>query len=191
MDKHLNDSWTDDQLIQSIRAGGQARNNAWQFIYKIWRPMYLKPILQAKGTSEQADEVMSKTIMDVQNQICRSDFALHSAKLSTYFIGCLIKKWAVAQKTTVSVVEYETVAPFLDAPTTSVEDDFIREERAALVRQALETLGDRCKSLLTMFGKSFKMEEIATEMGYANVQTAKNQVAICRDRVREILRGKI
>ncbi|MBI5914255.1 MAG: sigma-70 family RNA polymerase sigma factor [Bacteroidetes bacterium] len=188
--------WTDDQLVAAIRAGGRQRNDAWQYIYKAWRAFYLKPVFSLGGREEQVDEVFSYVVLAVERQVCKPDFALHSASLRTYFIESLTRKWAEAQKISAGrqkrTVEFDPESrPAWEGLQPGVEEDYIRQERAEMVNRGLEQLGERCKTLLTLYGKGFKMEEIAGEMGYGNVQTAKNQVAICRDRLRDFLREKI
>ena len=186
---------TDEQLIADIREGGRARNAAWQYIYRAWRPLYLKPVLDRGGKAEEVQEVLSKVRLDVEKQVCREDFHLHSSSLRTYFIDALINAWSEAGRKRSAmqskVVEYDPQAHAVGGHQAGVEETYIREERARLVRNAVEQTGARCQKMLTLYGKGFSMEEIAGEMDFvAGADTAKKEVAKCRERLREFLRRK-
>jgi len=179
--------------MADIRAGGRARNAAWQYIYLTWRPLYLKPVLDRGGTAEDVREVLSRVMMDVEKQVCRDDFHLHSSTLRTYFIDALIKAWSEAGRKRSAMqskmVEYDPQAHAGGGHQPGVEEAYLREERARLVRNAVEQTGARCQKMLTLYGKGFSMEEIADEMDFgAGAATAKKEVAKCRERLREFLR---
>ena len=195
MENRQQPEWTDEQLIAAIRAGGQSRNNAWQYVYKAWRPVYLRPVLDKGGHEEEVKEVLSKVMLDVQMQICKPDFSLHSASLRTYFIDALVKAWSEARRIRAEkqskTVEYDPQMHTTGRPLPGVEEEYIREERARLVRDAVDQTGERCRNMLTLYGKGFSMEEIAGAMGFAaGADTAKKEVAKCRERLREALKEK-
>lgn len=195
MEKRQQPVWTDERLIADIRAGGRTRNDAWQYVYHAWRPMYLKPVLDRGGTVEEVREVLSRVMLDVEKQVCRADFHLHSASLRTYFIDALVRAWSKARRERSDrqskVVEYDPQTHAVGGHQPGVEEAYIREERARLVRNAVEQTGARCQKMLTLYGKGFSMEEIAGEMDFAGgAHTANKEVAKCRDRLREFLRGK-
>lgn len=195
MDQRRTPEWTNEQLIAAIRAGGQPRNNAWQYVYKAWRPMYLKPVLDLGGREEEVREVISKVMLDVEVQVCKPDFTLHSASLRTYFIDSLVRAWSEARRKRSEkqskIVEYDPRTHATGGQMPGVEEEYIREERARLVRDAVDQTGERCQKMLTLYGKGFSMEEIADTMGFAaGADTAKKEVAKCRERLREQLRGK-
>lgn len=179
--------WTDDVLIREIRAGSSRRNKAWEYIYKAWRGYYLKPILELRGTAEEADEVMSQVIVNLDKQIQKPDFELHSSKLSSFFTECLIRAWSKARKTAGArnVVE---IKPEIHQPGQydSVEQQYLAKEKFQRVEAMLNFLGEKCKKVLLLFGKGYSMREIADELGYVNEQTAKNVKGNCHRKLVEL-----
>lgn len=168
--------WTDDVLIREIRAGGNRRNKAWEYIYKAWRGYYLAPLLRKGATAEQVDDAMAQVMIDVEKQILKPDFELHSTSLSVYFTECL--KRACSKRL---AAEADTTIPFdqeIHQPGSrnSVEQDYLDRE---MLDQVLSRLGQKCKTVLLLFGKGFAMREIAEQMNFENEQTAKNLKADC------------
>jgi hypothetical protein len=171
-------SWTDKLLIREIRAGGKRRDVAWEYVYKAWRGIYLSPVLKQGGNPEQADEVLGRVFVDVEKQILRPDFELQTAKLSTYLTDSVQKAWkwarkheAIRKNSTVEL-DYNT---HLSGHRKSVEDDFVVGEYLTL----FEKLGEKCKTVLTMHIQGYSMREIASEIGFQNEQSAKNEKRKC------------
>jgi RNA polymerase sigma factor (sigma-70 family) len=62
------------------------------------------------------------------------------------------------------------------------------EEQEEKVHAALQQLGDKCRQILTLFFYYKKrMEEIATELSYANADTVKNQKYKCMQQLKRIM----
>lgn len=179
--------WTDDILLREIRAGGQCRNTAWEYIYKAWRGYYLAPLLRMNGTPEQADEVMARVVMDVEKQILKEDFELHGAQLRVYFTEALKRAWFRTREQ-----ERKRATDELDpqmhsaGQRESVEQEYIRQEQIRQLDALLDRLGEQCKTILMRFARGFSMREIAEELGFANEQSAKNAKFRCHRKLLEL-----
>jgi DNA-directed RNA polymerase specialized sigma24 family protein len=67
-------------------------------------------------------------------------------------------------------------------------DRLIESEEAALVQDALERLGEPCKTLLLLFyWEERSMTEIAIELGFANADTAKSKKYQCKKALEKML----
>lgn len=78
--------------------------------------------------------------------------------------------------------------PNLDSMTVEPIETNSSNDVDAL-KEGLRALGDPCAKLLFLFYfKKKSLKEIATELGYKNVQTAKNQKYKCILRLREIMK---
>jgi hypothetical protein len=179
--------WTDDVLIREIRAGSSRRNKAWEYIYKAWRGYYLKPILELRGTAEEADEVMSQVIVNLDKQIQKPDFELHSSKLSSFFTECLIRAWSKAAKRLALGTWWRSNRKSISRDSTTAWSSNIWPRKSSSGwRAMLNFLGEKCKKVLLLFGKGYSMREIADELGYVNEQTAKNVKGNCHRKLVEL-----
>lgn len=178
--------WTDQVLIREIRAGGQRRNKAWEYVYKAWRGYYLSPVLRAGGTPEQVDEVLGQVIVDVERQVLKEDFELRDAMLRTYFTEAVVRAWArardVAQRR--QTVEFDPQT-YTTGQHASVEEDFIRLERLQRLDVLLTRLGEKCRTILTLYARGYSMQEIAAELGMQE-QSVKNDKVKCHRKLLEI-----
>lgn len=167
--------WEEDELIAGIRTGGLQRNLAWEYIYKAWRPYYLTPILKLNGTEQQVNEVISKVIIDVENQIIKPDFKLHTLTLIQYFTVCLKRAWAKHIKLTYFISEYT------DLPIDLLlqEPESNHQEIKEIVERMLNALKDPCKKILTMWSERYSMVEIAVAVNLMSEQSAKNAKSEC------------
>jgi len=59
------------------------------------------------------------------------------------------------------------------------------------VRDALDRLGEPCRTLLILFyWEEASMEEIASRLGFANAETAKSKKYQCKKALEQILRPR-
>lgn len=179
--------WTDELLIREIRAGGQRRNKAWEYIYKAWRGYYLSPVLRAGGDPDQVDGLLGGVVMDVEKQVLKEDFELRAASLRTYFTEGILRAWArareVAQRHQTAELDTQTYAT---GQRESVEEEFIRQERIQRLDALLDQLGEKCKTILMRFARGYSMREIAEELGFENEQSAKNAKGKCHRKLLEL-----
>jgi DNA-directed RNA polymerase specialized sigma24 family protein len=185
-------SWTDAQLIEAIKAGGRLRNDAWQYIYKSWRPVYLKTIFDKGGKLDEAQEVLPQVMLDVQQTICKPDFALHSSTLRTYFTVALTRAWVrLRQKQSgLKLDEFDPQIHETLETESNAQQDLIWKEQAETVLFALKNLGEPCQKVLTLKGSGYSNEEVATEMQYESVQSANNAISKCRGKLRDYFKER-
>lgn len=189
--KMKDNTWTDEQLIAAIKAGGDMRNKAWEYTVRAWRGVYIGIIAKSGGTPHEVDAALSYAVLDVDKQVRRPDFALRSATLRSYFIGSLVRHWArlFRQGKVPPRNEFYGQMP-LDAQEISPEEAFIQEEQRQKVHGALAQLGERCKTILTLFAAGHSWTEIAQRLNIG-LQNAKNTAGECKQKLREGLQGKL
>ncbi len=177
----MTQKYTDQEIIQAFRAGGQARQKAWEFAYKDWRDRVVGTIVAKNGTREEAKEAMQEVVMVFERRVRQSDFVLQH-RLSTYFITCVYRQWLKGKKgQKMSQVELQDshIANFAE----SVETEIAQSDLAKILDESLTRLGARCKSILLYFMQSFSMKEIAEKMGFdGGEQVAKNEKRKCQER---------
>jgi len=71
-----------------------------------------------------------------------------------------------------------------------IEDYNKYEQKRKTLQSALERIGERCKSILTLFYiETLSMENIANKLGYTNSENAKNQKYKCMKKLRKEIYG--
>ena len=177
----MTQSYTDQQIIEAFRAGGTARERAWEYAYKDWRDRVIGTIVGKGGTREEARDAIQEAFRPFERRICQPDFVLLH-RLSTYFVTCVYRQWAGRKKTVkMDLVEMENghLADFAE----SVEADIAQGDLARLLDETMARLGERCHAILRYFMDGFAMKEIAEKMGFTGgEQVAKNEKRKCQER---------
>lgn len=178
--------YTDEQIIQAFRAGGQARERAWEFVYKEWRDKAVGTIVNKGGTREEAKEAIQEACCTFEDRVRRPDFVLEH-RLSTYFVTCVYRRWARMKKKEAEPLEVESkhLEDFVDR----VESEIAQADLAELLDESMSHLGERCKKILLLFMNGYSMKEIAKEMEFSGgEQVAKNEKRKCQERYENFLR---
>ncbi len=179
--------YTDQEIIQAFRAGGVAREKAWEFAYMDWRNRIYGTIAAKNGTREEAKDAIQEVVMVFERRVQRPDFVLQF-KLSTYFITCVYRQWSrrkKEKKMAVQELEDHHLADF----AASVEAEIAQTELARLLDESLTRLGERCKVILLHFMNGFSMKEIAQKLGFSGgEQVAKNEKMKCQTKYEAFLR---
>lgn len=180
--------WTDDILIREIRAGGQRRETAWAFIHKTWFGTFLGAVRKSDGKAEEDDvyAVLGQVYGDVQKQVCKPDFELHSAALSTYIAKAVVLAWMRwrGKNGPPPTVEYDP-QKHQAGQGNSAEQDYIARET---LDRLLAKLGEPCLTILLMVAQEYRMREIAEVIGVAE-QTVKNKKSDCHKKLIELAKS--
>jgi DNA-directed RNA polymerase specialized sigma24 family protein len=178
--------YTDQQIIEAFRAGGDARNLAWEFAFKDWKSRVIGTIVQRGGTREEAMDAVQEAHGSFERRICQPDFVLQH-RLSSYFITCVYRNWVGAKKgRKMDLAEFQD--HHLSEFAESVESDIARGDLARVLDETLARLGERCHTILRLFMESFSMREIAEKMDFAGgEQVAKNEKRKCQERYETFL----
>lgn len=181
-----NKNWTDEALVEGIRSGGSAREDALKRIYLLpgLRESVFRYILEHGGSRQDAQDIFQESIVLLDRNLREGRFEGKSA-LSTYFVAIAKWRWVTVQR---QQGRYTELAPaHYDAEVDSPEADTIRSEYRELFLEALAQIGDRCRELLQLYQLEYSMEEIANKMQYGSADVAKKEAYRCRMRFRELL----
>ena len=181
--------YTDTQLITMIRGGNEReRDKALRYFYdnKALRATSNQYVFRFGGSQDDADEVFQEALIIMDNSIRNSQFESRSA-LKTYLIGICKKKWYTLKRSQKRITLSDDTNMMDSDDFENPEVIMVQEQHKNIVRAVLDNMKSNCKHLLEMSMLEFKMEEIAHEMGFNNIQSAKNAVQRCRDGFRELL----
>lgn len=169
---------TDQEILESIR-----RNDLERPVRELYRhlPM-VKSTLKKYGTPEQQIiEIFNDGIVLLLEKAQAPSFELRS-RFSTFLTGICLNYWRnecrrSMRRTTAELdSELAKVHAYLDF-------DAEREEKLRIMDRVLDTIQERCKTLLKLFYLEKKsMAEIAGMMGFGSEKSAKTQKYKCMEK---------
>lgn len=178
-------SYTDAEFVAAIRRGD---DRALAQLYRVHLPMILHLVQQNSGTEDEAKDVYQEGVMVFYEKVRDGSLEL-SCQIKTYLYAVCRRLWLkrLAEKNRFggSLTDHE---PYLE---TGAEQDLLdareRDRRFALMGEALERIGEPCRSLLEGFYLLDKsMQELTAEFGYTNADNAKNQKYKCLVRLKKL-----
>lgn len=88
--KHL--LYLDRLLVKAIRAGGEVRAAAWDYIMHYWTDYFVGTIRRKGGTEEDARELISDVFEPVERALCK-DLFRYEAPLQIYINRAVLYRW--------------------------------------------------------------------------------------------------
>ncbi|MCI1188138.1 sigma-70 family RNA polymerase sigma factor [Hymenobacter sp. DH14] len=179
---------TDDALIAAIRGGDE---RALAHLYRLHWPMVSHFVLQNSGSEDDAQDVYQEGVMVFYEKVRDGSLEL-SCQIKTYLYAVCRRLWlkrlTSKSRFGVRLLDDEEHGPYLN---TGAEDDVLAAEeqdrRFATMSEALNSLGEPCKSLLEGFYLLDKsMQDLTAEFGYTNADNAKNQKYKCLVRLKKL-----
>ena len=176
----------DARVLDMIRRGDE---EGLVLLYRASQRMVCSFILKNKGTSQDAEDMLQEAVVILWERIRRGEFEYRS-KLSTFVFATVKNLWlrrlASLRREIPTAIDPESA----ESPDPSPLEEAIESETSNRVREALERLGDPCKTLLLLFyWEELPMEEIAARMGLANADTAKSKKYQCKKAMERLLKG--
>jgi RNA polymerase sigma factor (sigma-70 family) len=178
-------SYTDDEFVAAIRRGD---DRALAQLYRLHLPMVSHYVLQNNGTEDEAKDVYQEGVMVFYEKVRDGSLEL-SCQIKTYLYAVCRRLWLkrLTEKTRFGG-RLDDHEPFLE---TGAEADLVeaeeRDRKFATMAQALDRLGEPCRSLLEGFYLLDKsMQQLTAEFGYTNADNAKNQKYKCLVRLKKL-----
>ncbi|WP_129715776.1 RNA polymerase sigma factor [Pedobacter sp. SYP-B3415] len=184
MNKALNSSLpTDREVVLGILNNSDETLNK---LYLGYFPMILQFILNNNGDEDDAKDVFQESVIVLYNKIKSGDFEL-SSKLKTYIYSVCRRIWlkrlAQNHKKTTNISDYEDVLVVDD----DLEKHDEQDQRLMKMNEALEGLGEPCKTIIQDFYlNNLSMQDISEKFGYTNTDNAKTQKYKCLQRLKKI-----
>lgn len=167
---------TDQELILLIQNGKNEMpvKRMYQEFPKIERL-----IVQSGGNKQLAEEIFNDSLLLFLEKVRDVKFEQQS-KLTTFFYGInrylMLNELRKQQKHGQSL-EWSDTLIITDA---DLDYDFEKERKLDAMERILSRLSEKCKSILEFFYfKKWSMEQIAAELNYSSVNSAKTQKYKC------------
>lgn len=179
---------TEQQILTALAAGNRT---ATEQVYRQHFPILSKWIISHGGLEEDTADIFQEAMVILYEKAQSEDFRL-TCRIGTYL-------FAIGKHLWYKKLQAQQKAPGLLPENTGLdegrdwvyEDDVkIHQEREVhyeLLNNALDHLGEPCRSLLKAFYHQDKsMQQIASEFGYTNPDNAKTQKYKCLTRLRKL-----
>lgn len=174
----------DQDLIDDIAHG---RPQALTTVYHDHFPIILNYILRNNGNEEDAKDIFQEAVIVLYDKIIEGDFQLTS-RLQTYFYSVCRFIWL--KKLSNSGQVEISLSPELGDNLVykdDIEDSEKKEVQFFLMDEALNLLGEPCKTIIKDFYiYDLSMQDIAEKFGYTNANNAKNQKYKCLQRLKKL-----
>ena len=177
---------TDAKILDLIRKGDDKQSLA--VLFKANRRPVMSYVIRNSGTSDDGEDVLQEAVVVLWEKV-RSGKFQYESQLSTFIMGTAKNIWMRRLARRRKEVPEGRNVDDARSPDPSPLEELIDSDRARLVRDSLEKLGDPCKRLLLLFyWEERSLEDIATQMGFANAETVKSKKYQCKKALERILK---
>lgn len=179
----IGQSLEEEQLILQVRSGNEF---VLKRIYRDNFPVIQRFILNNSGDEDDAKDLFQEAFMVFYQKITGEDFKLNCS-VKTFLFAVSRNLW-LKRLRLLSNRQVTSITDDFDLPAVEdeVQDFEERSEEIRTLKQAMEQLGEPCKTILEdFFYHKLSMEEIARKMGYTNAANAKNQKYKCFNRLKK------
>ena len=159
---------SDEEIISCIKKGDES---ALDYLYKKNYRVILRYILSNNGTSDEAKDLFQDALIVFWEKVRSGELVLTS-KISTFVFSICKNLWHKES-------EYE--------PGESYDHD--ADERLNIVLNVIGKMGETCKKVLMLYYfDKLSMQDIATELGFANADTAKTKKYKCKSELERLIK---
>jgi len=164
-----------EQILIQLRSGKQ--KEAIAELYKIF-PSIRHFIRTHGGNDDEAKDIFQEALIIFYKNAMKPEFTL-SATPHTYLFSVSKYLWKDELKKKNKLVHFEV------EKQEEVSQHEHTEEKFRWMDKILNSLGEKCTEILQLFYyKKQSMDEIAQQLGYKNVDTAKTQKYKCIERAK-------
>ena len=167
------------EILILLRSG--QTTPALKELYKAY-PAIRQFIKTHGGNEDDAKDCFQDALMILYRNALKPEFEL-TASVNTYLYSVCRFLW----KDQLKKKNRESDTELKDIPMEDISTALQQEEEAKFLQQVLSKLGQKCSEILQLFYYEKKnMEEIAQELGYTSVDSAKTQKYKCLERAKQM-----
>lgn len=167
----------DEKILDLIEKGDET---AIDVLYQNHYRMMVKMIVRNNGTEDNAKDIFQDALIIFWQKVRNKELTLTS-KISTYLYSVCQNLWRkeLTRKAKESKEEVDSAYTV----------DYEQEERVNAIRKCVESMGETCKNVLTLYYfDGLSMNEIAERMGFSNSNTAKTKKYKCKQELDKIVK---
>lgn len=169
----------DSEILQRIHRGDE---KVLEYLYKKYYRMMTNIVLKGNGTETEAQDVYQEALIVFWQKASSGQLVLTS-KISTYLYSICQNQWRK---------ELDRKSRLSHEQKDGMEYQSHEEnQNYKIVTEAIEELGDPCKSILTYYYfDGLSMTDIADRMNFANTDTAKTKKYKCKKRLDSLIKKR-
>lgn len=174
---------SDNDLIVGIRNGAK---DVLDQIYVAYFPMVLQMVLANNGNEDDAKDIFQESVIVLYNKVIEGEFELN-AKLKTFIYAVCRRLWLKKLNHQSRFSNNFAAVPDLEENVFDLEEHEAQNQQFKLMQEALEQLGEPCKTIIEQFYLHSKsMQDICEQFGYTNTDNAKTQKYKCLQRLKKL-----
>jgi RNA polymerase sigma factor (sigma-70 family) len=177
--------YSEESLLAGIR---NEDTTALAYLYKQHYPMILHLVLNNNGTEQEAKDIYQEAVIVFYEKIRNETLELNCL-IKTYLYSVCRRLWlkrlALKNRFT-GILDSDTYFE-VEGEVADLEE---KEVKFTHMAQAMELLGEPCKTLLEDFYlQDLSMQIITEKFGYTNADNTKNQKYKCLLRLKKLFFG--
>ncbi|MBL7811651.1 MAG: sigma-70 family RNA polymerase sigma factor [Bacteroidetes bacterium] len=177
------DSGEEANLIDRLRNGEQ---EALVELYKSNFAMVKSYVLRNNGALEDAEDLLQESLVVLWQNVRKAEFELTS-RISTYLMAVCKNLWLKQLSKNGRMMGEELIQP----QAHSVNPDHGQNMDLKKIGDALDEMGETCRTLLVMFYfDGYDMDTIAKTLNFNNADTAKAKKYQCFKKLEEIVKKR-
>ena len=174
---------SDTELIIGIRNGA---NDVLDRLYLAYFPMVLQMVLSNNGDEDDAKDIFQESVIVLYNKVSAGEFELN-AKLKTFIYAVCRRLWLKKLHQQSRISNNFHTFPEVEEVAFDLEAHEEQNRQFKLMHEALEQLGEPCKTIIEQFYLNDKsMQDICEQFGYTNTDNAKTQKYKCLQRLKKL-----
>ena len=178
---------TDARILDMLRQGDE---EALTMLYRSNRKPVTAFVLKNNGTPDDAEDMLQEALIILWERV-RSGRFEYAAKLDTFVYATVKNMWMrrlFRKRREVAASPNPDESP---SDARSALEEMVSGEESRIVRDAVDELGEPCRTLLLLFyWEELSMEDIATRLGFANAETAKSKKYQCKKALQTLLQKR-
>lgn len=169
------ESYSNDEILKGIRGSD---DRVIRYVYRTCFPDVRKLVLDNSGSEHDAEDLIQEALMVSYNKLSAGDMTLN-CQFGTYLYSVSRFLWLKELKRR-RIKKTEYCDPEDHAGRIGSAVDRLETAKMKMYRKHFGELSEECRKVLYMYFEKVSMEEICREMGYKNIQIAKDKKYRCK-----------
>lgn len=172
---------TEDEILRQLQNGDE---KTLKQVYKQHYQMVVHLVMNNGGSLQEAKDVYQEALILFYEKVREDSFELN-CRIKTFLYSVSRRMWLKQlQRKNRFTSNLSDTEEYIEVPWEEMGQ---KEEQFNAMHQALESLGEPCRSILKDFYMNNQsMEEITEKFGYTNADNAKNQKYKCLKRLKKM-----
>ncbi|MEM6803540.1 MAG: sigma-70 family RNA polymerase sigma factor [Bacteroidota bacterium] len=190
MAQHKRDTYSDQEIIAGIQAGGIQRQRIENYLFDQHAGLVYQGMKRYRLSEVDALDVYSMSILALSEQI-RSNRFQGKSKIRT-FLFSIFRNRCINKIRDNKTNKFSFVDQIPDLPEKAkgVLEQLVIQENFDKIQDCIAKLGEKCEKILMMrdyYG--YSLEEIAKEIGFKTSQSVSSMRYRCMEKLKELIRN--